>query len=1773
MAATSGVDFFQFNADDAVVSVSDFSAVDDETPSSAALSSDPTPRPTVQQKTKTDSTDQTKKAKEAETRRLRTLSRASLRAKLRKKEVAVTETLKKTIRKLFDEAKEAFSTSSRMKALFENSTLKESLDDDTEYSDIEGYADMWSTLLIEVKKNLIPTYQTFIMKLCTLLIDGIEDEQLKAQIESVVSEAIETTPIYVDQLYESNVYGNITDTIEKLLTVLKIDSRVEMKDVSFEALKNLLVPMGNFMSGQDAKVEVALGTLKYNAYDLVTRGLQLQSPLDVIRAIRYISDILFKKYNSTSQNDARFPVLKKIYTFFAQEMMEDSDNWLKEIDLVTKDYYREVYERIEAILFMIGKGTSLRQINMAKELLDTFDSQLSPELRQTLRTEVLSSNKDNVLSGVLLDVKEELIKNEQVLRTLREDKQKAEEQLEKYEEIERKRRILLFDFKKIADLLIVRTTAKEKRDDILQKLNSIATAPTGRRGLAALDIIILLTPSLAAVDRIRSKLASIARMPVKTQQDYNSILQKLDEFYLNLKKHVGSRNSTLIDSVESIVSAVKDKDDTSISITLFNYMSFIFDMQVTAENVTSVLSDDTQPFLELKDDADTNTIEDDEPDNDTEALIQALKQFDSEQENAESATAVVELMQKIALNLSKVSKDAVDRYNTVTEESKQTQLELDSISAQLQTLESQKLKLEEKLRTVNQRSATVSNEIIRASDDKNAADEEYVQALGTGRTEEIERRSVEASKRKVNAENELKVVRSRLGILNSQLSNLTARIDDLKNDISAVTLRRSNTIASEQLASANINQALKALNLPQIGLDTTQSEITIQWFTRVKQLVSAFYINEYLPMKNERDDLLRINLQLKNAIEEEKVKIASLTKTKNELEASNVELTKFNDELRSGIERLYSKLQLKSRQESDSIVEKLNAIEAAFGSSTAQSSKNKGIAAVVSLATSTNIERTQVAARIETVQEEISRLNAEVELLRGTNTAYQDLIKNLESNLAEERSNNQKLAMNVTSLREEVDELKNTIARLLADIKVKERELFDYQSKRAQLKELQANSFSTNPLKNDALKLLEERKKVFEAAVSIYKRQNRELYTAEYDKYSKQYRALKAESARLVTEQSRLGKQRKTADSAAREVDIAEQLQVVNDELKQVEPLYLIFQQNSTASAVAMLADLNNEIDRIKTETDNLDEEVIEATRQTDREIEFTENALQELKDDLQFTYSQDSERRKQLSEQLRLLDIAQENIRRKETSFSDLKDLQQETLIKYNRVLSLNESYERTISSLMEKQQRLLNTQVSIAAKLNMSDDDFFNLMQLLGTINENNLPTGTTLQKLAQYLNEVPAVVDVNVVPASSSLVDDDDILSASSNVKMTMAQSAQIAVEFDKNKSALIARPQIRYMSAMAATEAPVFKRYVPAARVEITNTFDPAPQDPLATLLRIDDSFDIFTAYMNVITEDSDVPADHIDRFYMFANLVQGRVASSRPFWLPKHEGMKALVAHAIEAATKTTQTRIPVSDIAQRFDIYSRIMKFYDEKTSPKLKGGSLQNFGIYDNELLSVLAAVYPSTRFGFSSPQEESVAVGNSRSDFIGKMSGIAMNRLYVEQDGLTTTRPSQLAVVQHIKKLFERKLQDELGTRRDMYKDMNAGQRIFTVLISMVDKTFFAAFQTAMQAARIPLDFNNEDFLNALGDSNMADYVAVFYNQAFARSRHTVTAKRTTLFDTQASFVREALSKYKPPSSSLSVKREVARQIPVSSEEPSREINSSDFYDDVDDFPLFLN
>lgn len=422
---------------------------------------------------------------------------------------------------------------------------------------------------------------------------------------------------------------------------------------------------------------------------------------------------------------------------------------------------------------------------------------------------------------------------------------------------------------------------------------------------------------------------------------------------------------------------------------------------------------------------------------------------------------------------------------------------------------------------------------------------------------------------------------------------------------------------------------------------------------------------------------------------------------------------------------------------------------------------------------------------------------------------------------------------------------------------------------------------------------------------------------------------------------------------------------------------------------------------------------------------------------------------------------------------------------------------------------------------------------------------------EKLPSDLN-ANAPVERSTQAARSVL--QEILVQAASSLKVDSEALAQAAVQLNRGKkrSRLMEKAQSE-VAQMSAEEAPTFTRLV-APRVEIDNTFSATTNADVAALIEIDDAHEYFESIMKSASEDTGVPAHVLDQFYVFTTMVEGMVAAPHSFWQSKHNGMRALVSHAIEASTKTTQNVFPVRSTKQSGAIRERVLntyrKIFDAHTP---QPNTIHAPGVYILRITRDLNLQWPSAIFSAESVSNAaSVRYNGNIGDFLEQMTEVTVDVLTVQHPGTSVSRASHLSVIKYIKDLFKTSEERTIATRSEVldYAGVPGGSRLFSVLVSIVDKVFYASLQRALQAAQIPLDFNDPDFVNALYDTRMAEYVATLYTQAFTRSRYTISTLRANTTDIQVSTVLQLLAKYKenaPKPAFYPAKRQLRLEAPV--------------------------
>lgn len=462
----------------------------------------------------------------------------------------------------------------------------------------------------------------------------------------------------------------------------------------------------------------------------------------------------------------------------------------------------------------------------------------------------------------------------------------------------------------------------------------------------------------------------------------------------------------------------------------------------------------------------------------------------------------------------------------------------------------------------------------------------------------------------------------------------------------------------------------------------------------------------------------------------------------------------------------------------------------------------------------------------------------------------------------------------------------------------------------------------------------------------------------------------------------------------------------------------------------------------------------------------------------------------------------------------------------KETEIQRLTEALEQAEANRRELAKRVNLSPADVDAMLNRLDDPV----------------SAETVEALRVLLGRMKAKDDDDVrVSTGASAFIEAQVVGSVQEMARNNAEVVKMALEVQRlKKERQLMKDQQRSVSKMSADEEPVFTRLV-APRAEVSNAFNEGSHPNVVSLFEVDDPYEHFEKTLIAVNDDAEIPKHVIDQFYVFAGLVQGRVASARSFWLSEHPGMKALVAHAIEASTKTTQTSFLVRETKQAGaarDVIDKEIVTILKNNQASLVTGQGYSPRAYADRVIPVLNAKWPGMVFSLDASRETPViqyTSGRNR-EFNRALVDAFLGLLRVQQPGKTVTRASHMAVIKYIKDLFRNKQQTEIRKRVEYLRgtDSNNGTQLFSILMSFVDKTFYSSLQLAMQYANIPPDFSNPKFVAALYDGRMADYVAALYNQAFARSRHTITAKRTTLIDAHVSVVLQQLVQYKPPSMS---------------------------------------
>lgn len=1663
-----------------------------------------------------DTSEATKRSKKEGTLLARLKSRQKKHADVRLRSETPSDGVVQQLAKLYSLLKRAFRTCAEMDDVFKDSKLEKTVGEAKPF-DAGIVLSQIHVLFKELLRRFASTPQRAMLNLHTILRESTPNPEHVRIIEEVFKDA---ATIYSPAFLEPNVYEDIkTNVLQRFVRDVDF-SGWKVRNASLVSLRRLSVLIVNFLDGDHANEQFQVPEI-----DAPVTLRQLISRKDTfkLKSLLQLMSVTFDRMalqrNASDRKDMRSTALTELHAFIVRELLQDADYWNLQLELLPVDYYERTYKFMELIVAMTENVTSLRKSNALGMLIKTFSSQLKPQTVDALRTLLLSSDaqEDNV-RAVIADVQAEMLRNVRTLQELQERIVSLEAQLEDAEAQFRHASLIVDDFKRMGKMVADALKANAKNFFPLLELAIQAIAQEQDKVrlwgmLTAATVVYAIGRSggnvnlSGAVNQLR-----IFRTDLDKNISGAAVISKYRKISSSIEAIIQSERTDydirFLETFSGMVNAGAQDDIAAVSASFFNYMSERLNINVDAANIVEELK--RMPSTSTEDDWSNS--------------------FKSDSVDEEGIASVIEHIKQEVVYFTQVDAKKLKTYEESENMLKQTQHSLDVLSAQLETLSSQREEIQARMMELDRARVLKQQELNRVVALRQQL--EVQAATSIQQSGSVSDDVVEESDR----------IRTQTAVLDDELTRLTEESSDVSSELQAnrsksteVSRNMETAVRSrgslEQrmtLTAEEINQALRELKVPDVADPRRMTSLTVQWFTSVKQTIADFYFNQYLTLKQQYEELLKSKDATQVQIDSRKSLATTQQETLTRLEQERDALIEEKKRASAAVERIYAKLSSKQESLPEKFEDKLTALETLVNDPQLLRSKRAAIVDAATSSTLLDAEWSQLSERIGESKEVVDRLTETLQVLTETNQALEPVVIGLQRDMNELDQENYDKMREISKLKENVGALEEQAQNLQAEIDAKTREIEILREEHVQelqsLRETNQTEFQSN---DTLIADLEASLQTSKSSLSDYIfKFNSNSSVLEVNRLAAELKKLVARNEALNAEMKRGRTEDLVAQQNAVKAEIEKMTQRRRSLIESVEPAKsrILTAQQEVRDLEEKLATARQAAQGVRALDDEIDSNISAAQR----DISAQSEAVRKLRETLDETKKKLSVEQGRYNDLQKRVDETAARSRRKERALRNAETALEEYRKKYERARQTMQEQRDTIDKLMKTQDRLKEIKRGIAGQLNVSEEDMSAMTRIL----ESESPSEEKLSQLLAYVSAAPPTIDARFGGVSD---DDEDIAETSSRMQTHTREAAAVAMDFDKNNSAFMEKMQVLYSQLMSATEAPRFTRFVPsksAPRVQITNAFD--AEAPGARLLSIDDSYSHFDSIMRTITEGGDagsqliVDPAVIDHFYVFASLVQGRVASSRPFWLHRHEGMKALVAHAIEAATQTTLTRIPVSMLKEHELVRQTIYNFYNSRFSTEtLARGNSYNAGVYDQDLIT---ALNDRLGGGFSltpQPRQSFQYTGDMKS-LLRSLTLDVYRRLEVEQEGMQVTRPSHLSVINYINGLFRRKLDAEVAARKQRTTDMSPGQRVFSILISMVDKTFFAAMQTAMQAANIPLDFSDPRFVAALRDSDMADYVAVFYNQAFARSRHTITAKRTAQIDLQASAVRQILSTY---------------------------------------------
>lgn len=1536
----------------------------------------------------------------------------------------------------------------------------------------------WTELLegvddiLDIVQATVPSGpQAWVMKLFEWLKKNLKDEETLIQVTSIFNEAISKAQITLSVEIVPDVYNRIYTQV--IARLLEMGTALDKPEL-FAGMRRACFVLLLFMN-RDVVVRnnVILDRRESPEEQLISA----KTTIGVLRLIDASYKYMLTYYTRTLSNRKTEAYSDLIDVLIRNFVSADrGEAWRRRVATVTNNLLESASVMLliaRELISSILSPTSARPSQEAESLIRQYSSQLSSDARRTL-TAIVDESK-------LRELTAQAEAADRLIAEVEGQKQDALEQAAKLRRELDETRVELEEERK--RLWAAEATAEYFRE-MGPRLARSFILPQSRQDedefhAAWADITRGWSSAIGSALIItllvlRSKYAQVAGDP-------------LSQMIANLKQTKNNVNTDYITArLTALEQTIKERIDSRDWDTLENVWRRLADVAnnqtvadlkpIIADVLTRQLQIEPVDFLALRDTV-AQRLSSEKLNGFQE---QWLKSFTPDGIDADKLIALMNTIISSIMGRNQRLSTARAEYERTRDQLGEVDKEINRLSSLAETLQGTRDALDDEHERLEERDASTSRQQAELRQRRDRFIEDFTTAVSRGADTS---RLVEEGERLKREENAMsKRVResaNALSDLNGRIALAVNELSAAKRELERAVAERDLVIRAQRERAAVLDEVLRAFQVVSLDNDKETVPGSLEWFDRATAILKQTSNSIAASATTERDLRARI-AQLEKDLETAAQSARDLRTARDQLVAEKAALQTNYDGVVGAIKRLYSTF-VKADMEGVNVKDAIEAL-------------------------GRMLQRGQTSyATVGRLTEELKEKGVVIANLQRANSALVQEISELKSNLSRVQDDEQQASRardDATTAQVELQELADTLNVRLKDLEERRQAEFE------ELTRLREDKAAAERTKDNILK----EKSRTEADISALRDDNARLILMVKDQAAA-IRQHETEMERLTaqkeTAERRLAEARKRAESSGEQVDnllaSVERLQRRIKELEQVEaPL------KDTSESLQV------ENERVKAEL-KVKERQLEDLQHRYDDIKGELKRLRDQEHEAVLSSEQDGYESTDLMMKLGQLQGALDEERdRAERAESDLARAR-DTIAALSRAIT---------------EAQTAREQLAASAHLQPAELDIITT-QLNGDISVNNA------DRLLEYVEQVSDDVDetgTDVVRA----VNEELLVRSMENVDNSRAAIVQSALRLNKRKknSRLMEQEQRLFTPEMAVDE-PVFTRLV-APRVEIDNVFTEQSTPQVTSLIEVDDAHEYFDNVMKEVTTNTGVPAHVVDQFYVFAKLVQGRTGTAGDFWLNKEQpGMRALVSHAIEATTKSTQTVFPVRSTKQLASIQAMVMNTYLSllRDFPQQAGSSVL-VSTFLPQITSRLNGQWTGATFSVSSTS------GLSAIKFNGDISALArqmteatLDVLDVQHPGTSVTRASHLAVAKYIKRLFKDKQAAEVASRKSALSSTSASQgaQLFSVLSSLVNPTFYAALQLALQTARIPLDFNDAKFAATLYDSNMAEHVAILYSQSFTRSRYTVSGVRTTIADAHVSATLQKLVKYKPPEINL--------------------------------------